>query len=146
ELEAGSLEVAGAAWAVGAAGATGAAGASTAGGATGAAAAGGVGGRGDVSTLTLTESLRSDDAFRNSRMLLPIDAPTSGSLPGPRISNAMTRMMMSSGAPMLGMSDLSVQGGRLGEHREPSSPVGGSSRNGLARIAIRMVSDRTGDT
>ncbi len=54
--------------------------------------------------VDLTESLRSDDALRNSRMLLPMDAPTSGSLPGPRISNAMTRMMMSSGAPMFGMS------------------------------------------
>ena len=111
-LEAGSLEVAGAAWAAGGAGATGAAGTSGAGGVAAVVGAGGAGGSGEVSTLTLTESLRSDDAFRNSRLILPIDAQTSGCLPGPRISNEMTRMMMSSGAPMFGMSaDPFVAGG-----------------------------------
>ena len=53
---------------------------------------------------TLVASWTSDEALRNSRRLLPIDAPTSGSLPGPRMRRAITRMMMSSGAPMFGMS------------------------------------------
>ena len=66
-------------------------------------------GSGEVSTLT--ESFRSDEALRNSRMLLPIEAPTSGSLPGPRISSAITRMMMSSRV-LIGMSgDPFVAGG-----------------------------------
>ena len=43
------------------------------------------------------------EAFRNSRMLLPSDGPTSGSLPGPRMRSAITRMMTSSGGPGVGM-------------------------------------------
>ena len=39
------------------------------------------GGSGEVSTRAA--SVMSDDALRNSRMLLPSAAPTSGSLPGP---------------------------------------------------------------
>src|SRR5437762_753161 len=46
-------------------------------------------GKGVVSTLTLTASWTSADALRNSRMLLPSAEPTSGSLPGPRISSAI---------------------------------------------------------
>ena len=64
------------------------------------AAAGGIG---VVSTLTLTASWTSDDALRNSLMLLPSDAPTSGSLPGPRMRSAITRMMTSSRGPGVGM-------------------------------------------
>ena len=56
---------------------------------------------GEVSTLTA--SWTSEDAFRNSRMLLPSAAPTSGSLPGPRIKSAMTRMMTSSSGPGVGI-------------------------------------------
>ena len=67
-----------------------------------AATGGGAGGSGDASTLTLTASWTSDDALRNSRMLLPSDAPTSGSLPGPRMSSAITRMMTSSRGPGVG--------------------------------------------
>jgi hypothetical protein len=67
-------------------------------------AAGGcaAGGSGEVSTRA--ESEMSDDAFRNSRMLFPRAAPTSGSRPGPMITKAMTRMTMSSNGPMFGMS------------------------------------------
>ena len=53
-----------------------------AGAAAGAAGAGGVAGIGDVSTSTLTASWTSDDALRNSLMLLPSEAPTSGSSAG----------------------------------------------------------------
>src|SRR5690349_5375515 len=76
-------------------------------GAAGAAAgaAGAVGGSGDVSTETA--SVTSDEALRNSRMLLPSAAPTSGSLPGPRIRSAMTRMMTSSTGPIFGMGNSS---------------------------------------
>ena len=72
----------------------------------------GAAGSGEVSTSTLTESWRSVEALRNSLMLLPSDAPTSGSLPGPRIRRAITRMMMSSGAPMFGISVLLLTSGR----------------------------------
>ena len=67
------------------------------------AGAAGAGGIGDVSTLTLTASWTSDDALRNSLMLLPSEAPTSGSLPGPRMRSAITRMMTSSRGPGVGM-------------------------------------------
>ena len=63
-------------------------------GATGAAAASGVG-----ETSSLVASWTSEDALRNSRRLFPIDAPTSGSLPGPRMSSAITRMMIELGSP-----------------------------------------------
>ena len=53
--------------------------------------------------LDLTASWTSDDALRNSRMLLPSAAPTSGSLPGPRMRSAITRMMTSSRGPGVGM-------------------------------------------
>ena len=103
----------GAASATGAgAGATGAGAGATAAATIGAAATGATGaagaaaGSGDVSTFTLTDSERSVEALRNSRMLLPSDAPTSGSLPGPRIRRAITRMMMSSGAPIFGITVL----------------------------------------
>ena len=100
---------AGATGAAGAAGATGAAGAVATGPRRrGAAATGAAAGSGEVSTSTLTDSWRSVEALRNSWMLLPSDAPTSGSLPGPRISSAITRMMMSSGAPMFGICDAPV--------------------------------------
>ena len=48
-------------------------------------------------------SAMSDEALRNSRMLLPRAAPTSGKRPGPMITSAMIRMTMSSGAPMFGI-------------------------------------------
>ena len=48
--------------------------------------------RGDVIATAET----SVEAFRNSRMLLPTADATSGSLPGPRISSAMTRMTIHS--------------------------------------------------
>lgn len=60
-----------------------------------------VAGCGAVSTRVA--SVRSDDALRNSRMLLPSAAPTSGKRPGPMITRAITRMMISSNGPMLGM-------------------------------------------
>src|SRR5258708_38298193 len=75
------------------------------------AADGGAGGSGDVSTLTVADSWMSDDALRNSRMLLPRDAPTSGSFPGPRMMRAITRMMTSSSGPGVGMRCGSLDGG-----------------------------------
>ncbi len=49
----------------------------------------------------LVDSLTSVAALRNSLMLLPSAAPTSGSLPGPTTMSAMIRTMMSSPGPML---------------------------------------------
>ena len=102
---------AGAVGATGAASATGAGVAATAAataaagaaGAAGAACGAGVAGSGDVSTLRVTASWTSDDALRNSLMLFPSAAPTSGSLPGPRMRSAITRMMTSSRGPGVGM-------------------------------------------
>src|SRR5207249_4704473 len=71
-------------------GAVGAAGVVGAAGATGARGAG----SSDVASWT------SDAALRNSRMLLPSAAPTSGSLPGPRTRSAITRTMISSTGPI----------------------------------------------
>ena len=48
---------------------------------------------------TWAASVMSEEALRNSRMLLPSAAPTSGSLPGPMTIKAMIRMMISSSGP-----------------------------------------------
>ena len=71
------------------------------GGAAGLADVGVDGGSGEVSILAA--SCTSDEALRNSRMLRPSAAPTSGSLPGPRMSSAITRMMTSSRGPGVGI-------------------------------------------
>ncbi len=68
-------------------------------GAAGAATAGAAGAAAGASRLV--DSFTSVAALRNSRMLLPSDAPTSGSLPGPTTMSAMIRTMMSSPGPML---------------------------------------------
>ena len=68
---------------------------------------------------TLVASWTSVAALRNSRMLLPSEAPTSGSLPGPRMSRAMTRMMISSSGPTL--NGIAGVGPRL--VRRPSGPL-----------------------
>ena len=69
----------------------------------------------------LVDSLTSVAALRNSLMLLPSAAPTSGSLPGPTTMSAMIRTMMSSPGPMLnGISwiDLLVDSVRHGPPRK----------------------------
>src|SRR3954466_2134033 len=97
------------AWATGSGVAIGAAGVAAPGAFTG----GGAAGSGDVSVSTLTDSWTSDDALRNSLMLLPSEAPTSGSLPGPRMRSAITRMMTSSRGPGVGMIVVAPAGGAL---------------------------------
>src|SRR5262249_56279207 len=67
-------------------------------GAAGAAAGAAVAAAG-VAVSSFVESVTSLAALRNSRMLLPSDAPTSGSLPGPTTMSAMIRTMMSSPGP-----------------------------------------------
>src|SRR3954449_7215414 len=57
----------------------------------------------------LVASFTSVAALRNSRMLLPSAEPTSGSRPGPTTISAITRMMMSSGAPIPLMNGISRQ-------------------------------------
>ncbi len=81
---------------------------------------------GDVSILT--DSWMSVEALRNSRIVLPSDAPTSGSLPGPRMSRAITRMMISSGAPIGMLSSFSCgreRRDRAAHARNGRLPCGG---------------------
>src|SRR3954452_21596943 len=52
-------------------------------------------------------------------MPLPTERPTSGSFFGPRTSRAITRMTMSSGPPMFGMSRTMVEHGATPSRRLP---------------------------
>ena len=111
----------------------------------GAGAAGG--GSGLVSTRAA--SVMSVDALRNSRMLLPRAAPTSGRRPGPITTSAITRMRMSSTGPMFGMgcgstSCLARGRRRAGDAlarvaRAVGGPVPGGCGDGPPEVPIRAI-------
>ena len=87
-----------------------------------------------VAGSTRTASSTSVEALRNSRIVLPRALPTSGSLPGPMISNARTRTSRSSIGPMLnGMFRIlalecvrPISGGRRDSGLRVRSAEGGS--------------------
>ena len=85
----------------------------------------------------LTASWMSVEALRNSRMLLPSDAPTSGSLPGPRMSRAITRMMISSGAPMSACDVVLLRSGNGGTVRRTLATAASPAAARVAQGGVR---------